>query len=315
MFDWNDLRHFLAVARAGSTLAAAEALKVNQTTVARRIAALEQSLGARLFDRAQSGYKLTELGAELLPAAERLEVEAATVARLVEQRSRRLAGTIRVTTNETVANLFLTPSLPDFAELYPDIRVEVVVDPRYLDLSRGEADVALRAAQDPGTGPIVVRKLRHLPWAVYCSRDYAARSGCPRELDDLPKHKVIGSDGPLRDMAAFQWLEGAAGAAQVIARSNSLPNMMTAIRAGLGVAVLPCAMAEPEPDLVRCIGPLDEIGAPLWMITRSDNKDEPRIRAFTSFIAARIVSMRHLFEPRDPSPEPQPSPDHSAFLI
>ena len=99
MFDWNDLRHFLAVARAGSTLAGAEALKVNQTTVARRIAALERSLGAKLFDRAQSGYRLTELGHELLPAAERLEIEAATVTRLVEQRSRRLAGTIRVTTN------------------------------------------------------------------------------------------------------------------------------------------------------------------------------------------------------------------------
>lgn len=315
MFDWNDLRHFLAVARAGSTLAAAEALKVNQTTVARRIAALEQALGARLFDRAQSGYRLTELGHELLPAAERLETEAATVARLVEQRSRKLAGTIRVTTNETIANLFLTPSLADFAELYPDVTVEVVVDPRHLDLGRGEADVALRAAQDPGTGPIVVRKLRHLPWAVYCSRDYAARHGCPADVSDLPAHKVIGSDGPLSAMTAFQWLEGAAGSAQVIARSNSLPNMLTAIRAGLGLAVLPCAMAEPEPDLVRCIGPMDEIGAPLWMITRHDAKDEPRIRAFTSFIAARIVAMRHLFELREPPPEPAPTADHASFLI
>ena len=315
MFDWNDMRHFLAVARAGSTLAAAETLKVNQTTVARRIAALEQALGARLFDRAQSGYRLTELGRELLPSAERIETEAATVAQLVEQRLRRLAGTIRVTTNETIANVFLTPSLPDFADLYPDIRVEVVVDPRYLDLTRGEADVALRAAQHPGSGAIVVRKLRHLPWAVYCSRDYAARNGCPRSTEDLPRHKVIGPDGPLCEMAAFQWLEGSAGTAQVMARSNSLPNMVTAVRAGLGLAVLPCAIAEPETDLVRCIGPMDEIGAPLWLITREDGKDEPRIRAFTSFIAARIVAMRHLFELRDPPPEPQPPVDHSSFLI
>ena len=315
MFDWNDLRHFLAVARSGTTLGAAEALKVNQTTVARRIAALEQALGARLFERAQSGYRLTELGHELLPAAARLEIEASTVARLVEQRSRRLAGTIRVTTNETIANLFLTPSLPDFADLYPDIRVEVVVDPRYLDLSRGEADVALRAAQHPGNGPIVVRKLRHLPWAVYSSRDYAARNGCPARVGELPRHKVIGPDGPLCEMAAFQWLEGAAGSAQVMARSNSLPNMLTAVRAGLGLAVLPCAMAEPEPDLVRCIGPMDDIGAPLWLITRSDNKDEPRIRAFTSFIAARIVAMRHLFELRDPPAEPAAPLDHAPSLI
>ena len=191
----------------------------------------------------------------------------------------------------------------------------MVVDPRNLDLGRGEADVALRAAQDPGSGPIVIRKLRHLPGAVYCSRDYAARSGCPRATEELPNHKVIGSDGPLAAMAAFQSLERAAGRAQVMARSNSLPNMMTAVRAGLGLAVLPCAMAEPETDLVRCIGPLDEIGAPLWMVTRSDNKDEPRIRAFTSFIAARIVAMRHLFELREPTGEPQPPADRASFLI
>ena len=306
MFDWNDMRHFLAVARAGSTLAAAETLKVNQTTVARRIAALEQALGARLFDRAQSGYRLTELGWELLPAAERLETEAATVKRLVEQRSRRLAGTVRVTTNETIANLFLTPSLAEFAALYPDIRVEVVVDARYLDLGRGEADVALRASEHPGSGPIVVRKLRHLPWAVYASRDYVARNGCPADVSELPRHAVIGCDGPLASLAAFVWLEREAGSARVQARSNSLPNMVTAARAGLGLAALPCAMGEPEPDLVRCIGPIDVIGHPLWLITRSDNKDEPRIRAFTSFISARIVAMRHLFELREPAERPLP---------
>ncbi|HEX8525374.1 LysR family transcriptional regulator [Allosphingosinicella sp.] len=303
MFDWNDLRHFLAVARAGSTLAAAEILRVNQTTVARRIAALERDLGAKLFDRAQSGYRLTQLGEELLCAAERVETEAEGVARLVQQSSRRLKGTIRVTTNETIANVFLTPSLMDFAELYPDIRLEVVVDPRQLDLARGEADVALRAGADPGSGPIVVRKLRHLPWAVYCSRDYARRNGCPGEIAQLAEHTIVGSDGPLAVMAAPMWLEQAAGAARVIGRSNSLPNMMAAVKAGLGLAILPCALAEPDPELVRCIGPMDDVGAPLWLVTRSDNKDEPRIRAFTTFISARIIAMRHLFELRDPAEE------------
>ncbi len=315
MFDWNDLRHFLAVSRTGSTLAAAAMLKVNQTTVARRIAALEQALGARLFEKAQSGYRPTELALELLPLAEQVETEAATILRLVEQRARRLSGKIRVTTNETIAAVFLTPSLPEFAALYPDICVEIVVDARHYDLGRGEADVALRAAPDPGSGPIAVRKLRDVPWGIYCSRDYAALKGRPDAVESLAAHTIIGADGPLTEMAPFQWLEAVAGPAHVIVRSNSLPNMLTAIQAGLGLAALPCAMAEPLPDLVRCIGPVEHLGTPLWLITRADSRDEPRIRAFTSYISARIVAMRHLFELGDDAPAAMPVADPSALLI
>ena len=314
MFDWNDLRHFLAVARAGSTLAAAEGLKVNQTTVARRIGALEQALGAKLFDKASAGYRLTELGAELLPVAERVEVEAETVLRLTEQRARRLTGTVRVTTNETIADIFLMPSVSEFCELYPHIRLDIVVDARHLDLNRGEADVALRVGGSPGTGAIVARKLRHLPWGVYCSRAYAARSGCPSAPEKLCEHRILGAEGSLAAIQAPRWLEEMAGSERVIARSNTLPNLLIAAQAGLGLAVLPCAMAEPHEELVRCIGPIDELGAPLWLVTRTDLKDEPRIRAFTSFIAARIVSMRHLFELRDRDALPEEPPE-PAFLI
>lgn len=299
MFDWNDLRYFLAVARAGSTLGAAEALRVNQSTVARRVASLEQALGARLFEKRQSGYRLTDLGREILPTAQSAEREAETVLRLVEHRARRLSGTIRVTTNETIANLFLTPSMIEFAELYPDVRVDMVVDHRFLDLVRGEADIALRVGPSPGSGAIVARKLRYMPWAIYCSSDYAARHGCPASVEEFPRHKVIGGDGPLSALLALKWVEEAAGSDRVIARSNSLPNLQRAVQAGLGVAALPCAMGEPDRNLIRCIGPLDEIAMPLWLVTRSDHKDEPRIRAFSSFISARIVAMRHLFELRD----------------
>ncbi|HWH17493.1 MAG TPA: LysR family transcriptional regulator [Allosphingosinicella sp.] len=298
VLDWNDLRHFLAVARAGTTLGASEILRVNQTTVARRIVALERALGAKLFDKMPSGYRLTELGREILPAAKQVEEEAETVIRLIEQRARRLAGAIRVTTNETIANLFLTPSLTEFAELYPDVRLDVIVDPRPLDLGRGEADVALRAGEKPGTGPIIVRKLRELPWAIYCSRDYAVRNGCPSSPEDLSRHRIIGGDGPLATMLAPSWLEQVAGTAKVVARSNSLPNLLAAVQAGLGLTVLPCALAEGDPQLIRCIGPVEELSAPLWLVTREDLKDEPRVRAFTSFISARIVAMRHLFELR-----------------
>src|SRR5258708_1826183 len=166
MYDWGDLRFFLAAARAGSTLGAARELRVNQTTVARRIAALEDALGARLFDRHQDGYRLSEAGTAILGQAEHVAAEAETLERLIAQRSRQLSGVIRVTTVEIIANMMLTPWLSEFMDLYPDIRVEVIVTDQRLDLSRGEADIAIRAGYMPTGSGVVVRKLADAPWAL-----------------------------------------------------------------------------------------------------------------------------------------------------
>jgi DNA-binding transcriptional LysR family regulator len=312
--DWNDIRYFVAVARAGSTLAAAEGLKVNQSTVARRIGALEQALGLKLFERLHSGYRLTDAGREILPIAERLELEAKTILRLAEQRARRIAGTVRVTTNEPLANLFLSPCIREFTDLYPDVRIEVVVANEALDLARGEADIALRAGTQPGTGNLLVRKLRDLQWSVYSSRDYARRHGCPRSMQDLAGHAVVGGDAALERVPGPAWLERLAGSERVVARSNSVTHMVAAIKAGLGLGALPCTLGELDPELIRCIEPPPELDSPLWLITRADLADEPRIRTFTAFMSARIVSMRHLFEVRPEQagfgPEPEPlTPD------
>ena len=296
--DWNDLRHFLAVARAGSTLAAADSLKVNQSTVARRIGALEQALGLRLFERLQSGYRLTAAGHELLPAAERLEREATTIQRLAEQRARRVAGTVRVTTNEPLANLFLNPCIREFTDLYPDVLIEVVVGDESLDLDRGDADVALRAGSQSGTGNLLVRKLRELQWSVYASRDYGLRNGFPRTAETLAGHAIIAGGSGLNRVPGPAWLERHAGSERVVARSNSVTHMVAAVKAGLGLGAIPCTLGEQDPDLVRCLAPPPELDSPLWLVTRSDLADEPRIRTFTSFMSARIVSMRHLFELR-----------------
>ena len=313
--DWNDIRHFLAVCRVGSTLGAAETLKVNQSTVARRVTALEQSLGVRLFDRLQSGYRMTGAARELLPAAERLEIEAATIARLAEQRARRVAGSVRVTTNEPLANLFLSPCIREFTELYPDVTIEVVVTNESLDLARGEADVALRAGTQSGTGNLLVRKLRDLQWSVYSSRDYARRNGCPRDTGQLKGHMIVGGDAELARVPGPAWLERHAGSERVVARSNSVTHMVAAVKAGLGLGALPCTLGESDPELVRCLPPPRELESPLWLVTRADLADEPRIRTFTSFMSARIVSMRHLFELRPADPvEPCGAPNRTGDL-
>lgn len=293
--NWNDLRHFLAVARAGSTVEAAALLQVNQSTVSRRIGALEAALGATLFDKASSGYQLTELGRDFLPAAERAELEAEAVLQFVAQRLRRLAGTIKVTTNETIAELFLIPALSEFAELFPDIRVDVDVSSRQLDLERGEADVALRAARNRGKkGSLVGRKLSKLPWAVYCSHGYDRTHGRPMSAAELPRHRIISVEGGLASVGAFKWLEQNAGSAAVAGRTNSLPTLLTTVRAGLGVSALPCVRGEADSELVRCIGPNEEIDSSLWLIFGSHNRDDPKIRAFSAFIAERSLTVRRL---------------------
>lgn len=299
MFDWNDLRYFLAVARAGSTLGGANALKLSQSTAARRVAALEQALGAKLFERHATGYKLTEAGYEILAAAERVEQEALTLQRLVEQQARRLAGTIRVATNEPLANFLLVPALRDFSQLHPEIRIELLIDDRVMDLSRGEADVAVRGGYSGGEGAVVARRLRDLPWSVYCSADYAARRGTPRCAADLASHTVIGGAGGVGSMPGPAWLERQTRKA-VMTRSSSLTNLMTAVRAGLGLGALPCLLADPEPDLVVCFQMSDEFTAGLWLVTRAQLRDDACVKTFNSFLAARTHEMRQMFTPRPP---------------
>jgi DNA-binding transcriptional LysR family regulator len=297
VFDWNDLRYFLAVARAGSTLGAAAALNLSQTTAARRVAALEQGLGAALFERHPSGYRLTEAGQEILAAAERVEQEALTLERLMQQRVRRLAGTIRVATNEPLANLLLIPALGEFGRLHPEIRIEVFVDDRQADLARGEADVALRGGFSPGEGGLVARRLRDLPWSVYCSSDYAQRKGAPRCAEDLATHCVVGGAGAVAAMPGPRWLEQQTSE-PVVTRSSSLTNLMAAVKSGLGLGALPCLLADPERDLVVCFQLPKEFTAGLWLVTRAELRDEPCVKTFNDFIAARTQALRQLFTPR-----------------
>lgn len=302
MYDWNDLRFFLAVAQTGSTLAASRELGVNQTTVARRLAALEEALGERLFDRGSSGYRLTETGRTALPAAERVAAEAHRFRTTVAERGRRLAGAVRVTTNEAIANALVTPCLADFAEIYPDIRVEVVVSDQKLDLAAGEADVALRAGPFPTDPALIARKLADVPWAIYCSRGYAERRGAPRTPAELAAHPLLLGDGGLRNAPAMNWLREQAPGAYVASRSNSLTNHVVAVRSGLGVGPLPRMEGDAAPDLVLCMDAPQTEPHMLSLLLRPELKDVPRVRALVDFVTARAAALRPMLEGRRAEP-------------
>src|SRR6476619_3420282 len=186
MLDWNDLRYFLAVAREGSTLAAGRALRVSQTTVARRIAALEQALGFPLFEKRQAGYALTPTGHELIARAEQAERALNAFSDDAAARSRDLSGTVKITTEEVYALTLLAPLLTELHQLHPEIMIDLDTSQIVRDLGAGEADISLRSVKTGNQAAgLVGRQLCVDEWALYCSRSYAARHGVPTTVAEM----------------------------------------------------------------------------------------------------------------------------------
>lgn len=279
-FDWNDVRFFLAVARSGSTLAASRALRVSQTTVARRITALEKALGARLFERLQAGYRLTPEGEELSPKFEEVEQAALALDAAASLQARGVSGVLRITTNEVLAKLTLAPVLPEFRRRYPELRVEVIATDRFLDLGRGEADVAIRAGLRPTDPDLVLRLLGEHHWGVYASPGYIAEHGCPTTPEALNDHGFIAVEGALGDLY-LNWLRRAAPDAEVNLRCSSLLNVANHVKAGLGLGFLPFDYF-PDEGLVCCLEARD-LKAGVWLVTHERLRKTPRVRAFLDF--------------------------------
>lgn len=299
MFDWGDLRHFLAVARGGSTLSAAKILGVNQTTVARRVAALEEALSEKLFEKTAGGYRLTEVGAAMVQNAERVESEVESFSRMIAQRSRKLLGMIRVTTNDVLADSLLTPWLREFTQRFPVVQIETIITDRRLDIARGEADIALRAGNTKVEGEgLVVRRLATGKWGVYCSKKYAAESGKPQNGEDLVGHPIIAGAGDLARFDPAFLKEAKAKGAVIRQASSSILNIAGAIRSGLGVGGIPCMLGELDPELELCFL-FDEADYDLLLITREEMRNLPHVRAFNDFIASRTSALRHMIEGRN----------------
>ncbi|WP_293907714.1 LysR family transcriptional regulator [Phenylobacterium sp.] len=298
MFDWNDLKAFLAVARGGSTLAASKALGVNQTTVARRIESLEHDLGFKLFERGQTGSRLTESGDAMIGDAEAVERAAIRFANQAAGQLRGVAGGLRLTTNELVANSMVIPALPEFRKAHPDVQVDLVITDRSLDLENGEADLAIRTAQTLAISDLVARKICDHDMALYCSRDYASRRGVPASYDDLKDHDLIDVTVDMGEMPAATWMMRHSGGKSPITRSNSMGSLVHAVKAGLGIGALPCTIADTDRDMVRCSDCIEEARASSWIVTRRELKDTPRVRAFIDFMAPYLSAQIKLVEER-----------------
>ncbi len=289
MFAWDDLKFLLAFARTGSMLAASKVLRVNQSTVQRRLAELGRELGRQLVTRQGGIYKLTLQGKELLQAAERVEAAVGAFERSVSACDRGLAGTIRVTTTGFAAERLRRSGLIDvFHSRYPDLRVELVVSDRCLDLAKGEADIAIRAGE-PTDETLVGRKIADLPWAIYSAQSYIDRHGAPCRVEDIGQHSIVLCDDPRTECPATKWLRNAAPDARVVARCESGHEQVGLVHSGAGLAPLPAC--ERDDGLIRVI---DNIGlvTSYYLLMHKDVQHAPKVRAFADFIASEISVLR-----------------------
>jgi DNA-binding transcriptional LysR family regulator len=293
MFDWNDLRHFLAVARHQSTIAAGKALGLSQSTVHRRLSELERRLGRQLVTRQPSGYRLTEFGEALLAYAERVEAAVADLERRVTDTARELTGVVRVTCPEPIVYRMTQSGLIDrFESLHPGLRVEFVMSDRYLDLSKGEVDVAFRSGDTDDE--LVGRKIADSVWAVYATRGYLDRHGTPKQVGDLSQHLLVSFEDSLGHHRAAQWLKQVAPEARMSARNNSVLGLVSAVKSGVGIGPLPIALGDAEPELVRVLGPIPELTRSWRLLTHPDIRRVPRIAAFFDFILEQREALRSI---------------------
>ena len=291
-FDWDDLRYILAVANAKSLAGAARALGVNHTTVLRRVTAFEQRLGLRLFERLASGYVLTAGGEELIAAARHVEDTLTALERKLAGQDLRLSGVIRVTTTDTLMGSILPEILAEFRDAHPGIGIEVAVSNAMFNLSKRDADVAIRPAKvAPET--LVGRRVAKVAFAVYASRDYVARRG---KIADLRNERWIAPDDSLAETSVTHWMRSQLPGSDITLRADSLVAMRQAALAGLGLAALPCYLGDTSPGLVCVHPPVEAMETALWILTHEDLRHTARIRAFTEFAAGAFVRRRPLLE-------------------
>lgn len=250
----------------------------------------------RLFERLPEGYVLTEAGEGLRVRAERAAGEIDAAMRELSGRDARLEGTIRVTTAPNLATSYLARWLPAFARAHPGVHVELVVGDENRDLSRREADVALRATSDPPEH-LVGREVVAIGWSVFGSAAYRRWHGAPRSMDDLAVHRLVRAEPPLRALPAFAWAERHLPPECFVATSNDLSTMAALAIEGLALAILPDDQRRPR--LERLFATRPAFTTRIWLLTHPDLRRVARIRAFTDFVAERLRADERLRPRRD----------------
>lgn len=293
MLSWDDFRYVKAIAEARSLAGAAGSLGVNHSTVFRRLGQIEQQLGLRLFERGRGGYALTPCGEEMVLLADRLGEDIVTFERKVTGQDLRPSGELRITTSELVLLHLLSDVLIGFRSAYPEIVLDLVVSNRHLNLSRRDADVAVRASDQPPDA-LTGRRLARIAWAVFGPRALANPSFDVRT--DGKAHNWIAVADQVPIAKAQKWLKENVDAARIVYRVNTMIGVAEVAAGGVGLALLPCFVGAAMPALAQLTPALPELENELWLLTHPDLRKTARVRAFVEYCAAEIEKRRKVIE-------------------
>lgn len=286
MFNWNDLVFFLELARQGRLLPAARRLKVDHTTVSRRISELEKDLAVKLFVRRPDGFVLTEEGHKLLSVAERMEAQSNAVAETISLKSSELSGKVRLATMEGIAAYYLADRLTEFNKLYPRILVELVTERHLTNLSKREADISLSFEPPLGTR-LDVKKAGTFALGLYSSQSYLEKRGTPADIDELHEHDFVDYIADLIAIPKVHWLFDIIQPEHVVFRSSSMAAQQNALAAGRGIGLLPYFSASTDDRLIRVL-PQVSAKREIFVSVHEDIQFMSRIRALTKFLADLI---------------------------
>ncbi len=285
MRHWDDIRFFLSVAETGSTSAAAKALGVAQTTVSRRIDALEAELGLTLFRREARGFRLTRDGARLRDLAEPLGTAFAWFQTDLDALTRPANAAIRVTAPAEGMQHWLMPTLEAFRVKNGGVLFEIDTSQSQVDLAGGEADIALRLVDRIEDERLIARKIGHARWGVYCSRRHYQTHGAPRSFAEAAGHDIVHySDEAARQVAPVRRFVARIDPARVILRVGSVAAMVSALRSSGGLGILPCVVGDDTPDLVPCFRD-EDMRHTCWIAAGPDAHARPLVRRCMHWIA------------------------------
>lgn len=304
--NWDDLRFFLAVAAAGSLSGAGQQLGVNTTTVLRRVASLEDDLGARLFERERTGYRLTAAGEKLVEALEPVDRRLSALPRDFAAAGEGAEGTVRLAAGEVVASLLLAPELAAFRREHPGLELEILTDPRLASVGQAprignplkDVDVALRLAR-PTQGDMLMRKVGDMAYGLYASVAYLDARGRPSKMADIAGHDLIGFPKSETPLGPVWWFSRAEKSARVALRSSSVLARAEAARQGLGLAALPCILGDADEHVERVFGPDDLGSLEMWLMARNDLAQLAHVRAVMEFVVDAVKRHRARLEGRE----------------
>jgi DNA-binding transcriptional LysR family regulator len=289
--DWDKVRIFYTAAEAGSFTHAGDALSLSQSAVSRQVGALERDLGVPLFHRHARGLILTEQGEQLFRTAKEMMLKLeATRARLSDSREHP-NGELRVTTAIGLGQNWLTPRLGEFLDLYPEVRLQIILTDEELDLSMREADVAIRLRQ-PQQGDLIQRKLFTVHFHVYASHDYIKGHGVPKDLSEIDEHRILTFGGPTPSyLLDVHWLTSVGRDArhprQAALTVNNITALKRAVERGVGIAVLPDYIVEPDSNLVQVLNQNDMPSLDTYLVYPEEMKSVARVQVFRDFLVSK----------------------------